>query len=77
MEETNYDTKINKVDSIVKGTIDEFIFRASLGKRKYGKDLDRTDLIDVEYLQHLKEELMDGILYLNKFIKLHNEGHKL
>lgn len=57
-------------DSIILGTIEEIKSRARMGKVKYNADLDRTDLIDLDYLQHLKEELMDGILYLNKFIKM-------
>ena len=66
----DYNKSINESDSIVKKTIDEFIERAEKGKKKYGVSLDRTDLIDIEYLQHLKEELMDGILYLNKFMEM-------
>ena len=67
----DYNSKITKTDSIVKGTIDEFLTRAEMGKEKYGVSLDRTDLIDIDYLQHLKEELMDGVLYLNKFIAIY------
>ena len=67
----DYNNKIENTDSIVKGTVDEFLARAEMGKEKYGMTLDRTDLIDIDYLQHLKEELMDGILYLNKFIDIH------
>jgi hypothetical protein len=67
----DYNNKIRHTDSIVKGTIDEFLARAEMGKKKYGETLDRTDLIDIDYLQHLKEELMDGILYLNKFIDIY------
>lgn len=66
----DYNSKILCTDSIVRGTIDDFLKRAELGKEKYGTTLDRTDLIDTEYLQHLKEELMDGVLYLNKFIAM-------
>jgi len=64
----DYNKRINDNDSIVKATITEILDREEKGKIKYGTDLDRTDLIDIDYLQHLKEELMDGILYLNKFI---------
>lgn len=60
-------------DSIVKKTINEFIYRGNKGKIKYGVSLDRTDLIDIDYLQHLKEELMDGVLYLNKFLEMNKE----
>ena len=37
---------------------------------KYGCSLDRIDLIDIDYIQHLKEELMNGVLYLNKFLEM-------
>jgi len=67
----DYNDEVSKTDSIVQKTINEFLARAEMGKRKYGKTLDRTDLIDIDYLQHLKEELMDGVLYLNKFLDMH------
>jgi len=73
----DYNKSINESDSIVKKTIDEFIERAEKGKKKYGVSLDRTDLIDIEYLQHLKEELMDGILYLNKFMEMNKNKFEL
>lgn len=69
----DYNKSINESDSIVKKTIEEFIERAEKGKKKYGVSLDRTDLIDIEYLQHLKEELMDGILYLNKYLEMNKK----
>ena len=62
--------RFNTTDSIVKKTITELLDRADKGKMKYGTDLDRTDLIDIDYLQHLKEELLDGILYLNKYLSI-------
>jgi hypothetical protein len=37
-----------------------------LGKEKYATDLDRTDLKPLDWIQHAQEELMDGILYLQK-----------
>lgn len=66
----DYNKSINNSDSIIKKTINEFIERGEKGKIKYGVSLDRTDLIDIDYLQHLKEELMDGVLYLNKFLEM-------
>jgi hypothetical protein len=55
-----------KVDSIVQSVISKFISRAAMGRAKYGTDLDRTDLETVDWIQHAQEELMDGILYLEK-----------
>jgi hypothetical protein len=55
-----------QVDSIVQSVINKFIDRATFGKKKYGTDLDRTDLSTTDWIQHAQEELMDGILYLEK-----------
>jgi hypothetical protein len=66
----DYNNKINETDSIVKTTINEFLERAEQGKKKYGVSLDREDLIDIDYLVHMKEEMMDAILYINKFLVL-------
>lgn len=61
------------MDSIVKSVIDKFTHRAEFGKKKYGTDLDRTDLDLEDYLQHALEEHMDAILYLTKALKLERE----
>jgi hypothetical protein len=66
----DYNTKIAQSDSILQATIYGYIQRADKGKIKYGTTLDRTDLIDTDYLQHMKEEMMDCILYINKFISI-------
>jgi hypothetical protein len=55
-----------KPDSIVQAVVDKFITRAKFGKQKYGTDLDRQDLSVLDWIQHVKEEMMDGILYLTK-----------
>lgn len=57
---------ISQVDSIVQSVISKFVGRASFGRQKYGTDLDRTDLGTADWIQHAQEELMDGILYLEK-----------
>jgi hypothetical protein len=57
---------ILKTDSIVDSVIDQFVDRATFGKTKYGTDLDRQDLSVPEWLEHAQQELMDGILYLEK-----------
>jgi hypothetical protein len=53
-------------DPIVDTVIDNFIVRATFGKEKYGVGLEREDLSFLEFANHLQEELMDGILYLEK-----------
>ena len=60
-------------DSIVQSVIQKFIDRSKMGKEKYGTDLDRTDLTTIDWIQHAQEELMDGILYLEKLKQtIHN-----
>ena len=54
------------MDSIVSAVIAKFEARAKMGKEKYGTDLDRKDLKVSDWIQHAQEELMDGILYLEK-----------
>jgi hypothetical protein len=63
---TDYNSSIQSLDSCVKSIIGKFIDRAEIGKKKYGTDLDRTDLQVKDWITHAQEELMDGILYLEK-----------
>ena len=53
-------------DSIVASVVKQFQDRSELGQKKYGTTLDRTDLTPLDWVQHAQEELMDGILYLEK-----------
>lgn len=57
---------ILKTDSIVDSIIDQFVDRAQFGKAKYNTDLDRQDLSVPDWIEHAQQELMDGILYLEK-----------
>lgn len=54
------------LDSVVKSVISKFVGRANVGLEKYGTNLDRDDLQTVDWINHAQEELMDGILYLEK-----------
>ena len=56
-------------DSVVFEIIKEFGERAEKGYNKYGTDMDRTDLSVAEWAQHLREELMDGLVYLTRLKK--------
>lgn len=60
-------------DSVVAAVIKKFIERSELGKKKYGVTLDRTDLKILDWITHAQEELMDGILYLEKLKKTAEE----
>jgi hypothetical protein len=53
-------------DSIVNSVVGSFIERSNLGQLKYGTTLDRDDLTMNQWIQHMQEELMDAILYLEK-----------
>lgn len=53
-------------DSIVKAVVEKFLQRSELGQQKYGTTLDRNDLTTLQWIQHAQDELMDGILYLEK-----------
>lgn len=53
-------------DSIVASVIKLFAERSEVGIKKYGVTLDRTDLSVLDWIKHAQEELMDGILYLEK-----------
>jgi len=53
-------------DSIVDTILNKFVDRAEMGFKKYNNTLDRKDLSKVEWINHAQEELMDGILYLER-----------
>ena len=57
---------LESLDSVVRGVIKKFVERANVGKKKDGTDLDRQDLSVTDWISHAQEELMDGILYLEK-----------
>jgi hypothetical protein len=53
-------------DSIVNSIVQKFLSRSDVGIKKYGTTLDRNDLTTIDWITHAQEELMDGILYLEK-----------
>jgi hypothetical protein len=58
---------INKMkDTIVESVINQFRERSEVGIKKYGTTLNRTDLSTLDWILHAQQELMDGILYLEK-----------
>ena len=61
------------MDSIVKSVIKQFTEQAEFGEKKYGVNMDRDDLKFHEWVTHMKEELMDAILYLEKLEKLYGK----
>jgi len=61
------------MDSIVTSVIEQFKTRSAMGEKKYGVNMDRDDLSYKEWITHMKEELMDAILYLEKLEKIYGE----
>jgi hypothetical protein len=61
------------MDSIVTSVIEQFKARSEFGEKKYGVNMDREDLNFGEWVTHMKEELMDAILYLEKLEKLYGQ----
>ena len=61
------------MDSIVTSVIEQFKTRSKMGEEKYGVNMDREDLSQKEWITHMKEELMDAILYLEKLEKKADE----
>lgn len=53
-------------DPVVERVVDKFISRSDVGFKKYGVTLedDKSNLF--QWMNHLQEELMDAILYLQK-----------
>ena len=54
----------NIKDTIVESVINQFKERSKVGIEKYGTTLQENNNDD--FMQHLKEELMDAILYIQK-----------
>jgi hypothetical protein len=56
-------------DSIVNSVVNRFKERSEVGIAKYGTTMDRKDLSTLEWMIHFREELMDGLLYLERVIQ--------
>ena len=53
-------------DPVVERVVDKFVGRSDVGYKKYGVTLDKDPSEMLEWLNHLQEELMDAVLYLQK-----------
>ena len=53
-------------DPVVERVVDKFISRSDVGFKKYGITLDNDPSDVFAWINHLQEELMDAILYLQK-----------
>lgn len=60
-------------DPIVETVVDKFISRSDVGYKKYGITLDSDPQNVYVWLNHLQEELMDAVLYLQKAKEVYTE----
>ena len=61
-------------DSIVESVVDKYRERSRVGIEKYGTTLERNDLSFDQWLNHISEELMDAVLYIER---VRNENRKV
>jgi len=54
------------MSNIEKKVIDKINKRAEIGLKKYGITMERTDLTKQQWLNHLQEELLDAVIYIEK-----------
>lgn len=62
------------MDSVVLSVLEKFKRRSEFGQQKYGTNLDRKDLKFLDWVNHMQEELMDAILYLEKMKQQNDES---
>jgi hypothetical protein len=63
--------KTNKMNSkIIDSIIEDLESREKKGLETYGTTVDRNDLTQEEWMQHLYEELLDSAVYLKKLIHM-------
>jgi hypothetical protein len=53
-------------DPVVERVVDKFVSRSDVGFEKYGVTLDQDRSNIFAWINHLQEELMDAVLYLQK-----------
>ena len=58
------------MSKILYNIIDDLLAREDKGIKEYGTTMDRTDLSEIEWLQHAYEEALDLSIYLKKLIKI-------
>ena len=57
---------INFRDPVVERVVDKFVERSDVGFKKYGVTLEDDPSDMFAWLNHLQEEMMDAVLYLQK-----------
>ena len=61
-------------DPVVERVVDKFKQRSDVGYEKYGITLEDDPSKVVDWLNHLQEELMDAVLYLQKAKEVYTEN---
>ena len=61
-------------DPIIQQVVEKFISRSDVGYKKYGKTLRDDNSPLTAWLNHLQEELMDAVNYIEKLKEVLNEG---
>jgi hypothetical protein len=71
LRESEFEVIRFKIDPIVEDVVSKFRARSKKGIAKYGTTLEENDTDD--FFEHLQEELMDAILYLQKLKKIRSK----
>ena len=58
------------MSKILYNIIDDLLAREDKGIKEYGTTMDRTDLTEIDWLQHAYEESLDLSIYLKKLINI-------
>ena len=58
--------EIEFIDPVVERVVNKFVTRSDVGYAKYGVTLEDDKSNIFQWLNHLQEELMDAVLYLQK-----------
>ena len=63
-------------DPVVERVVNKFVSRSDIGFAKYGVTLDKDPSEMFAWLNHLQEELMDAVLYLQKAKEVYSEDYQ-
>lgn len=61
-------------DKNVEAVRELLLQRSIVGLKKYGCTTERTDLTDIQWLEHCQQELLDGAVYLQVLINKAKHG---
>jgi predicted adenine nucleotide alpha hydrolase (AANH) superfamily ATPase len=64
-------------DKIIESVVKKFIQRSDVGYKKYGITLHKDDQPLDTWLQHIQEELMDAVNYIDKKLKKHIQTKRI